>query len=155
MKNTFSKILVLSFILFLGFNQVSTAQEIEEEKIFVEVDESPRFPGCDSSYKSIKELNGCSTRRMLEFIYGNMSYPAEARKEKIEGQVVIQFVIKKDGSISNINAVRKVEGGCTEAAIEVVQKMAEMDKKWIPGKKDGKAVAVKYTLPVKFKLEKK
>jgi len=125
----------------------------EEEEVFMIVEQSPRFPGCEdiSGDKAAKEA--CATKKMLEYIYGNLKYPAIARENGIEGQVVIQFVVAKDGSIEDINLVRDLEGGCGEAALKVVRGMNSLPQKWTPGKQRGRAVKVKYTLPVKFKLE--
>lgn len=132
------------------FTNISFAQE---DPVYIVVQESPRFPGCEIDKYSLEEKNECSTSKMLEFIYNNLKYPELARSSGVEGQIVLQFIIEKDGSVSNINVVRPLEGGCTEAAVEVVEAMNKMDSKWTPGKQSGKVVRVKYTLPIKFKLE--
>ncbi len=128
-------------------------EEEEEEEIFVIVEQAPRFPGCEDMSGSKEEKEACATKKMLEYIYGNLKYPAIARENGIEGQVVIQFVVDKDGSVNDINLVRDLEGGCGEAALKVVKGMNSLPQRWTPGKQRGRAVKVKYTLPVKFKLE--
>lgn len=133
--------------------EVVEVEEEEEEEIFMIVEQAPRFPGCEDMSGSKEEKKACADKKMLEYIYGNLKYPAIARENGIEGQVVIQFVVDKDGSISDINLVRDLEGGCGEAALKVVKGMNNLPQKWTPGKQRGRAVKVKYTLPVKFKLE--
>jgi protein TonB len=133
--------------------EVVEVEEEEEEEIFMIVEQSPRFPGCEDMDGSKEEKEACAQKKMLEYIYGNLKYPAIARENGIEGQVVIQFVVDKDGSINDINLVRNLEGGCGEAALKVVKGMNNLPQKWTPGKQRGRAVKVKYTLPVKFKLE--
>lgn len=128
-------------------------EEEEEEEIFMIVEQSPRFPGCEDISGSKEEKEACATKKMLEYIYGNLKYPAIARENGIEGQVVIQFVVGKDGVIEDITLVRDLEGGCGNAAMKVVKGMNSLPQKWSPGKQRGRAVKVKFTLPVKFKLE--
>ncbi|MBP8213366.1 MAG: energy transducer TonB, partial [Saprospiraceae bacterium] len=75
----------------------------------------------------------------------------------IEGVVVVQFVLDIDGSILDVRPIpdqssRDLASGLTEAAIEAVQSMNNMKKKWIPGKQNSRPVRVLYTLPIKFKL---
>ena len=72
-----------------------------------------------------------------------------ARENGIEGTVYIEFVIGKDGSVTGANVKRGIGGGCNEEALRVVNSMP----KWKPGKQQGNPVKVKYTLPVKFKLQ--
>jgi protein TonB len=90
---------------------------------------------------------------MLEYIYKNLKYPAIARENGVEGQVVLQFVVDKDGSIADAKVVRDIGAGCGTEAEKVVNGMNNMGQKWIPGKQRGRPVRVLYTLPVKFKLE--
>jgi protein TonB len=125
----------------------------KEDKIFSVVEQMPRFPGCEDMSGSKEEKEACATKKMLEYIYSNLKYPAIARENGIEGQVVIQFVVAKDGSIEDIQLVRDLEGGCGEAAVKIVNGMNSLPQKWTPGKQRGRPVKVKYTLPVKFKLE--
>ncbi|MBK8517371.1 MAG: energy transducer TonB [Saprospiraceae bacterium] len=123
-----------------------------EEEIFKVVEQMPRFPGCeDKKTEAEKEL--CAKTKMLEYIYKNLKYPAIARENGVEGQVVLQFVVDKDGSITDTKIVRDIGAGCGTAAETIVNGMNDMGKKWTPGKQRGRAVRVLYTLPVKFKLE--
>lgn len=94
----------------------------------------PQFPG--------------GTMELMKFIAANMRYPKVCADNKIEGRVTLSFVIEKDGSVSNIEEMRSPDSRLTTEAIRVVSSMP----KWIPGKQDGKAVRVKYMLPVTFRL---
>jgi protein TonB len=124
----------------------------ETEEIFKVVEQMPRFPGCEDKATD-KEKDDCAKGKMLEYIYKNLKYPAIARENGVEGQVVLQFVVDKDGSIADIRIVRDIGAGCGTAAESVVNGMNSMGQKWIPGKQRGRPVRVLYTLPVKFKLE--
>ena len=116
------------------------------------MEQKPRFPGCENSGGN-KEKEACATKKMLEFLYKNIKYPSIAKENGIEGTAVIQFVVEKDGSISDTRVVRDVSGGCGKEALRVVDMMNSMPEKWTPGKQRGRAVRVQYNLPVKFKLE--
>jgi len=105
-----------------------------EEKIFTFVEEYPEFPGGDKALR--------------EFILNNLNYPEIARKTGITGTVYVQFVVEKDGSISDVKVVRGIGGGCDEEAVRVVKSMP----KWKPGKQRGQPVRVYFTLPIEFKL---
>ena len=118
------------------------------DPIYKEVDEMPRFPGCEANEGTKEAINECAQKEMLQFIYTNIKYPAAARKEGIEGTVVVKFVVDQTGKITTREIVRSIGGGTDEEVLAVVDKMPN----WIPGKKDGKVVDVYYHLPVKFKL---
>jgi protein TonB len=105
-----------------------------EEKIFTFVEEYPEFPGGDKALR--------------EFILNNLNYPEIARKTGITGTVYVQFVVEKDGSISDVKVVRGIGGGCDEEAVRVVKSMP----KWKPGKQRGMPVRVYFTLPIELKL---
>lgn len=109
---------------------------VDEKKpqIFTFVQQMPQFPGGD------KEL--------FTYLNKNIRYPTAAREARIEGTVMLEFVVNEDGSISGIKALRQVSGGCTEEAIRVVSNMP----KWKPGMQNGNAVKVYFHLPIKFVL---
>jgi periplasmic protein TonB len=107
----------------------------KKEEIHTRVEQMPQF--------------GSGERELLEYLAKNIKYPTIARENAIQGTVVIQFVVDKDGSVTEPTVVREVGGGCDEEAIRVIKTMP----RWIPGKQQGKPVKVRYTLPVKFKLE--
>ena len=107
----------------------------------------PAFPGCEGMAKAEKKQ--CADKKMLEYIYGNIKYPAIARENGVEGMVVVQFVIEKDGSITASKVARDIGAGCGDEALRIVNQMP----KWNPGKQRGRAVRVQFNLPVRFKLE--
>ena len=111
-------------------------REDEEQVIFQVVEEMPSFPG--------------GMRECMMFLGRNIKYPVLAQKAKIEGRVIVQFVVDKDGSISDTKVVRSVSPELDAEALRVVGLMP----KWNPGKQRGKAVAVKYTMPIMFSLHK-
>jgi len=123
------------------------------EDIFKVVEQMPRFPGCEDMGGTDKEKEDCAKKKLLEFIYGNLKYPAIARENGVEGNVVLQFVVDRDGSVKDIKIVRDIGAGCGTAAKAAVNSMNTMGKKWTPGKQLGRPVKVVYTLPIRFKLE--
>lgn len=120
------------------------------EEIFKVVEEMPRFPGCEDAANLSREArNNCATRKMLEFIYNNIRYPAQAREAGIEGTVVISFIVETDGSITEPKTARDIGGGCGDEALRVVNLMP----RWIPGKQQGQPVRTQFNLPVRYKLD--
>ena len=98
------------------------------------VSQQPEFPdGLEAMYKFLKK---------------NLNYTSMAKENRISGTVFIQFVISKEGKIENAIVVRGIGGGLDQEALRVVKKMPT----WKPGKHNGKAVAVNFTLPIKFEL---
>jgi len=106
----------------------------EAEKPFDGVEQMPEFPG------GMPEL--------MKFLQENVKYPEEAMKNGIQGRVVVQFIIEKDGSISGAEVIKKVNEHLDAEALRVIGEMP----KWTPGKQKGEAVRAKFTLPVTFRL---
>ena len=86
---------------------------------------------------------------LMEYFKKNMRYPEAAKEAGMQGRVTVQFIVNKDGSISGAKVLRSVEPDFDAEAIRLVNAMP----KWKPGMQDGKPVAVKYTVPVKFMLD--
>jgi protein TonB len=124
----------------------------EEEEIFKVVEEMPRFPGCENE-ATTEAKKACADKKMLEFIYKNIKYPAIARENGVEGTAVITFVVEKDGSVKDARIVRDIGAQCGQEALRVVNMMNESNLKWTPGKQRGRSVRVQFNLPVRFKLE--
>lgn len=146
----------ISFLMigFCLFSLVSAAaQSVSDTTVYTVVEEMPRFPGCENPDSTAEARQRCSQQRLLEFVYGNIEYPLEARQKGYEGTVVVSFVVETDGSISQISIVKNVEGGCGDETVRAVSLMNTAGLKWMPGKKGGKPVRVRFNLPVKFKLE--
>lgn len=108
-----------------------------EKEPFIIVEDMPIFPGGNDE--------------MFKFIDKQLIYPSSAMKNKIEGMVVCNFIVEIDGSISDITVVRSISDELDKEAIRIIKSFP----KWIPGKQGGKAVKVKFTLPIKFTLPNK
>ena len=121
----------------------------DEDVVFKIPDEMPLFNGCSNFQDSYTSAKDCSTKEMLEFIYYNIKYPAEAVKKKVEGTVVIRMIIDYKGEIQNPEIVRDIGAGCGEEALSIIKKMPP----WIPGKHEGKSVGTFFNIPIKFKLK--
>jgi TonB family protein len=111
------------------------------------VETQPFFPGCLETNVDLKKK--CAEQKMLEFLYGNLKYPKEARKKKCQGTVYIKFVVEKDGTLSNHEIVRDIGCGCGEEALRVIKMMPP----WEPATQRGKPVKVQFNLPIRFMLE--
>ncbi len=116
------------------------------EEVFKVVEEMPRFPGCE--HLNENEKSDCSTEMLLAFVQSNINYPEAAKNNKVEGRVYVQFIVRKDGSVTDGKVVRDIGSGCGDEALRMINKMP----KWIPGKQRGQLVDVLFTLPVKYRL---
>lgn len=87
---------------------------------------------------------------LMKYLNSSIKYPTIAAENGIEGKVIVQFVVGRDGSITKVRAVKSIDPSLDKEAVRVVQNMP----KWIPGKQNGRNVTVEYTLPVTFKLQK-
>ena len=113
----------------------SEGEEAEDcDQPFVMVEEQPQFPGGESA--------------LMAFIKKTLRYPAFAAENGIQGRVTLSFVVERDGSIAQIEVMRSPAEELSKESIRVVQTMP----KWKPGKQRGKAVRVKYVLPITFRL---
>lgn len=103
-----------------------------EEDVFQVVEDMPTFPG---------DIN--------KWLGKNVKYPVIAQENNIQGRVTVQFVIEKDGSITDVKVLRSVDPSLDKEAVRVVKAMP----KWKPGKQRGKPVRVSYTVPINFRLQ--
>ena len=110
-------------------------EEIEEEEIFVTVEEMPTFQG-----GGLPEFRN--------WVQSHVKYPQIALENGIQGNVVVKFVVEKDGKLSNIQVLQSPDKTLADAAVQVLQK----SPKWKPGKQRNKPVRVTLTLPVSFKI---
>ena len=83
------------------------------------------------------------------YLQGSLHYPDSAMNNNIQGRVVVKFVVNEDGSVSDVAILKGIGGGCDEEAARVVSQMP----RWKPGKQNGTAVKVYFTLPIQFKIE--
>lgn len=107
----------------------------EAPEVFIYVEEMPEFVGGEKA--------------MLQYISRKMSYPASAQRMGIEGLVVVSFVVDAKGKITEAEIVKGLGHGTEEEALKVVNSMPD----WKPGKQNGRAVAVRYTLPIRFSIK--
>lgn len=116
--------------------QPLAADSADEEVIFIEVDPMPEFPG--------------GQKALFDYLRFNTHYPKQAYRKGIQGRVVCQFVVKKDGKISKVKVVRSSgDKSLDREAVRVIRSMP----KWKPGMYQGKPVNVKYSVPVTFRLK--
>ncbi len=110
-------------------------QEEVTEEIFVVVENQPEFPGGNTA--------------MMKFLSDNIKYPVIAQENGIQGRVICNFVVERDGSITDVQVVRGVDPSLDKEAVRVIQQMP----RWKPGKQRGQAVRVRFTLPAVFRLQ--
>ncbi len=124
----------------------------EDSPIPDSVEEMPRFPGCEGIIDNQEKTN-CSNKKLMEYIYQHIKYPAIARENGIEGTVFISFVVEKNGDISQAKIIRDIGAGCGREALRVVNEMKKNGIKWIPGFQGGRKVKTQFNLPIHYKLE--
>jgi protein TonB len=121
----------------LGQNMADSTKKsnnLAKDEVFNVVEDAPDFPGGDEG--------------RMKFLKKNLIYPKAARNNSIEGVVYIEFIVEKDGSLTNIKVKRGIGGGCDEECIRVVKLMPN----WKPGKQRGEYVRTQFLLPIKFIL---
>ena len=107
------------------------------DHVYQVVDEMPQFPG--------------GNRAMMAYIGQNIKYPTEAVAKGIEGRVLVQFVVNKEGDLQDIKVMKSIDSLLDQEAIRVISSMP----KWTPGKLKGEAVNIQYVLPIQFNIPKK
>ena len=112
-----------------------TAGKSSEDGVFWVAEKMPEFPGGNGA--------------VAEYVRENMKYPAIAKEKGTQGRVIVQFVVNKKGKIVSPKVARSVDPDLDKEAIRLIKSMPD----WIPGTQGGKAVDVKYTLPVSFRLD--
>lgn len=128
----------LLFFLILGFTALTTARAQNTDtpccKVYQVVEQMPQFPGGQAA--------------MMKFIADSLRYPSVSCEHRIEGRVVVQFVVDCEGNILNPLVVRSVDPLLDREVIRLVKLMP----KWIPGRQNGKPVNVVCVVPIRFKL---
>lgn len=107
----------------------------EEDKVFDIVEQQPLFPGGPAA--------------LMKYLSENTKYPVVAQENGVQGRVTVQFVVEKDGSISDVHVLRGVDPSLDKEAVRVVKSMP----RWTPGKQNGITVRVNYRVPVLFRLQ--
>lgn len=106
-----------------------------EDEIFMGVEQDAEFPG--------------GMGALMKYLQKNVNYPAAAQRANVSGKVILQFVVERDGTVGQIIVLKSIGFGCDEEAVRVVKSMP----KWSPGKQNGRAVRVWYTLPVTYTMQ--
>jgi len=114
---------------------VARTEAVDTVVDIIRVEKMPSFPGGDGE--------------LIRFISENLEYPAIARETNITGTVALSFVVGKDGGISDVKILKEIGGGCGKEAVRVLKMMP----RWTPGESNGHPVKVRFTLPVKFRLQ--
>jgi len=119
----------------LGADKVTTKDKtVENDKVFAVVDKMPQFPGGES--------------QLLAFISTHLRYPVQAQRAGLQGRVIVQFTVDKDGKVKNTKVLKSLNLEMDEEAQRVISLLPT----WIPGEQKGEKVAVYYTLPITFRL---
>lgn len=111
-----------------------TAGSNDEEPVFVQIENKPEFEGGWTAFEA--------------YFQNNLRYPKKAVKERIEGKVLVKFIVEKDGSVSNAEVIRSVSKELDKEALRVIRNMP----KWKPGTLKGKPVRCSFTVPVTFRI---
>ena len=111
------------------------AEVAKPEEVFTVVEQMPQFPGGDAA--------------LMKFLSSHINYPPMAAENNVQGKVILQFVVEKDGHVGEVNIARSVDKELDREAIRVVKSLP----KFTPGRQNGHPVRVWYTLPVSFKLQ--
>ena len=119
----------------VNYVPTEVSRKLQGTAVFEVVEEMPEFPG--------------GVDAMMEYLQKELRYPESAKEKGIQGRVTVQFIIDKEGNVTNSKVIRSVDKDMDTEAIRLVKAMP----KWKPGMQKGKAVAVKYTVPVVFRLE--
>jgi periplasmic protein TonB len=110
-------------------------EEPKDDEPHLIVEDQPKFgKGMEDFYKYVSK---------------NIEYPKQARRIGVEGKVFVQFVVDKDGSLSDIKVLKGIGAGCDEEAVRVLKE----SPKWNPGKQRGRPVRVRMSLPIFFKIQ--
>lgn len=112
-------------------------EEADTSQVFMVVEEVPEFPG--------------GTEALLEYLRSNLQYPERCKENKIQGRVIITFVVNKDGNIVEPAVIKSAGPEGVELDVEALRVVSSMPA-WTPGKQKGEAVRVQYTVPITFKL---
>ena len=115
--------------------QPEPPKTIEDNKIFEVVEQSPSFPGGDGA--------------LMSWLSKNIKYPSMAAEIGVQGRVIVQFVVEKDGSITDVQIAKSVDPSLDKEAARVIKSMPH----WIAGRQNGSPVRVRFTIPVTFKLQ--
>lgn len=118
-----------------SYNVEARPEPVKTGTVFDVVEEMPSFPGGDSG--------------LMAYLSQTIKYPVAAEENGIQGRVIVTFVVERDGSITDVKVAKSVDPSLDKEAVRVIKSMPL----WKPGKQDGSAVRVKYTVPITFRLQ--
>lgn len=125
----------LSFIAFASKAQTKTPVAVTDSTVFTSVEEEPTFPGGIESF--------------YRYLGMTVRYPRYSREHNVQGRVIIQFIIEKDGHLSNFQILYSPAEDLSYESLRVMKEC----RNWIPGKQNGKPVRVRFTFPINFQLQ--
>ncbi len=120
----------------------------KDNKIWAIAENMPYLIGCNQNV-SEDERRICTQKTLIAYIHSHLKYPSLAKDINIEGTVVLTFIIDKEGKMKDLTIARDIGGGCGHAAINALKGLSS----WVAGKQNQQTVNVKYTIPIKFKLD--
>lgn len=127
---------ILVLTLMLSYNSSQAQQKSAGNEVFTSVEHTPEFPGGMEAF--------------FQYLAKNIRYPAAARDKNITGKVIVTFIVEKDGSLSDVKAVRSPDQSLADEAKRVISE----SPKWKPGTQNNHVVRVQYTIPVQFSIVK-
>ncbi|KAA9331699.1 energy transducer TonB [Hymenobacter busanensis] len=119
----------------LGDEGNKVVEEVVEQKVYTYVEQMPTPPG--------------GMEGLMQYLGKNIKYPSLALRNQVEGKVFVNFVVGPSGQITDVKVTKGIGAGCDEEAVRVISKMPA----WAPGKQNGRAVSVSYTVPVTFTIK--
>ena len=134
MKKLFTLLLFTAAVSMAYAQQPASNNNTDDDVIFSVVENEPEYPGGEKA--------------LYNYIIKTVKYPKSALDKGIEGTVIVEFVVEKDGSLSHIKVLRGVHPALDSEAVSIVRQMP----KWEPGKQRGKSVRSVYRVPIEFKL---
>lgn len=135
----------LMLLLLCLWSTLILAQQ-QDTSIYIVAEEMPRFPGCEDSNSFIKAKKACADRKLLDYIYRNLKMPKDIDIASLGSMAAISFVIDETGKVINPTIIRSMHPEIDTSIIDLVRNMPT----WISGKQRGKAVKVRYVLPVRI-----
>ena len=130
------KLILIAALSFIAFaSKAQTQTPVTDSTIYNSVQEPPVYPGGMSNF--------------ARYLGASIRYPMYSREHNIQGRVIIQFIVEKDGRLSNIHILRSVSPDIDQEAMRVMQGCPN----WVPGTQSGKPVRVKFTIPLNFQLQ--
>jgi TonB family protein len=123
-----------------------------KEEVLEEAEEMPRFPGCEPISSKVEKEN-CATLRLIDYIQTRLILTEEAKLKGFNGKVIVKFIVRKDGYVSNCEIIKDMEGGFGDQVKNIIDNMNKKNIRWIPGKNKGNPVNVFLTIPIYFKRD--